>query len=197
MLNQKYYVVVPYYPEDLGQNEFDKEEIKNLAFSELYTRCQSIIRTLSGCEVGGRILTSNELADLLYVAYNRDEQETFGLDKALQAGFDELYSTAPDVLDKKMRELDKQIEHEAFEKANQKVQEAQSAKEKEYKKKENNMDDLIDNLAKLIIKNNANNVGRAVAEDAIKRIDDETNEKGGSKSDVKEKTKRRRTSKTA
>lgn len=197
VLNQKYYVVVPYYPEDLGQNEFDKEEIKNLAFSELYTRCQSIIRTLSGCEVGGRILTSNELADLLYVAYNRDEQETFGLDKALQAGFDELYSTAPDVLDKKMRELDKQIEREAFEKANQKVQEAQSAKEKEYKKKENNMDDLIDNLAKLIIKNNANNVGRAVAEDAIKRIDDETNEKGGSKSDVKEKTKRRRTSKTA
>ena len=197
VLNQKYYIIVPYYPEDLGQNEFDKEEIKNMAFSELYTRCQSIIRTLSGCEVGGKILTSNELADLLYVAYNRDEQETFGLDKALQAGFDELYSTAPDVLDKKMKELDKQIEREAFEKANQKVQEAQSAKEKAYKKKEKNMDDLIDNLAKLIIKNNANNVGRAIAEDAIKRIDDETNEKGGSKSDVKEKAKRRRTSKTA
>ena len=197
VLNQKYYIIVPYYPEDLGQNEFDKEEIKNLAFSELYTRCQSIIRTLSGCEVGGKILTSNELADLLYVAYNRDEQETFGLDKALQAGFDELYSTAPDVLDKKMRELAKQIEREAFEKANQKVQEAQSAKEKAYKKKENNMDELIDNLAKLIIKNNVNNVGRAVAQDAIKRIDDEANEKGGSESDVKEKTKRRRTTKTA
>ena len=27
------------------------------------------------------------------MAYNRDEAETFGLDKAIQAGFDEIYST--------------------------------------------------------------------------------------------------------
>ena len=40
VLNQKYYIVVPYFPEELGENDFDKEEIKNLAFSELYTRCQ-------------------------------------------------------------------------------------------------------------------------------------------------------------
>src|SRR5699024_5465090 len=109
VLNQKYYIIVPYYPEDLGQNNFDKEEIKNLAFSELYTKCQSMIRTLAACEVGGKILSSNELVDLLYVAYNRDEQETFGVDKALRAGYDELYSTAPDVLDKKMRALDAKI----------------------------------------------------------------------------------------
>lgn len=197
VLNQKYYVIVPYYPEDLGQNDFDKEEIKNLAFSELYTRCQSIIRTLSGCEVGGKILSSNELVDLLYVAYNRDESETFGLDKALQAGYDEMYSTAPDVLDKKMKELDKQIEREAYEKATEKVQEAQSAKEKALAKKENNMDELIDNLAKLIIKNSTNNIGKDIAEDAIRRVDKKTNEEGGTKEDVKEKTKRRRTTKTA
>ncbi len=193
VLNQKYYVIVPYYPEDLGQNDFDKEEIKNLAFSELYTRCQSIIRTLSGCEVGGKILTSNELIDLLYVAYNRDESETFGLDKALQAGYDEMYSTAPDVLDKKMRELDKEIEREAYQKATEKVQEAQSAKERALKKKENNMDELIDNLAKLIIKNSKDNIGRDVAEDAIRRVDEKQSEEGGTKEDVKEKTKRRRT----
>ena len=84
VLNQKYYIIVPYYPEELGQNDFDKEEIKNLAFSELYTRCQSIIATLAGCEVNGKILNSNELADLLYVAYNRDEQEIYGLEKALR-----------------------------------------------------------------------------------------------------------------
>lgn len=197
VLNQKYYVIVPYYPEDLGQNDFDKEEIKNLAFSELYTRCQSIIRTLSGCEVGGKILTSNELVDLLYVAYNRDESETFGLDKALQAGYDEMYSTAPDVLDKKMKELDKQIEREAYEKATEKVQEAQSAKEKALAKKENNMDELIDNLAKLIIKNSTNNIGKDIAEDAIRRVDEKTKEEGGTREDVKEKTKRRRTTKTA
>lgn len=197
VLNQKYYIIVPYYPEDLGQNDFDKEEIKNLAFSELYTRCQSVLRTLSGCEVSGKILSSNELVDLLYVAYNRDESETFGLDKALQAGFDELYSTAPDVLDKKMKELDRQIERDAYEKATEKVQEAQSAKERALKKKENNMDELIDNLAKLIIKNSKNNIGGDIAEDAIRRVDKKTKEEGGTKENVKEKTKRRRTTKTA
>lgn len=204
VLNQKYYIIVPYYPEELGQNDFDKEEIQNLAFSELYTRCQSVIRTLAGCEVGGKILTSNELIELLYVAYNRDEQETYGLEKALRAGYDELYSTAPDVLDKKMRNLDKRIEEEAFNKANEKVKEAQSAKERALSKKENNMDNLIDNLAKLIIEQNTAGIGYDVAQEAIKSIDEDKNkrtkqesDKGGTVENVKEKTKRRRTTKTA
>lgn len=194
VLNQKYYIVVPYYPDELGQNDFDKEEIQNLAFSELYTRCQSVIRTLSGCEVNGKILTSEELIELLYVAYNRDEQEVYGLDKALRAGYDELYSTAPDVLDKKMRTLDRKIEEEAFNKANQKVMEAQSAKEKALQKKENNMDNLIDNLAKLIIEQNTASVGYDVAQEAIKSIDqDKANraKQGGTEENVKTKTKRK------
>ncbi len=206
VLNQNYYIIVPYIPEDSGTDEFDKEEITNMAFSELYTRCQSIIRTLAGCEVNGRILISEELVELLYVAYNRDEQEVFGLDKALRAGYDELYSTGEDVLDKKMRILDEKIEEEAFNKANEKVIEAQSAKEKALQKKENNMDNLIDNLAKLIIEQNTDAVGYDVAQDAINSINEEKAERnakkkqskeGGTKEDGKEKTKRRRTTKTA
>ena len=202
VLNQKYYIIVPYYSDELGQNDFDDAEIKNLAFSELYTRCQSIIRTLSACEVNGKILTSNELVDLLYVAYNRDEQETFSLDKALMAGYDELYSTAPDVLDKKMKTLDQKIEQEAFNKAKTKVTEVQSAKEKALKKKESNMDNLIDDLAKLIIQENSQTVGYDVATEAIKDIEKEQksreeSKKGGAKDNVKEKTKRKRTTKSA
>ena len=200
VLNQKYYIIVPYYPEELGQNDFDKQEIQNLAFSELYTRAQSVIRTLAACDVNGKILTSNELVDLLYVAYNRDEQEVYGIDKALRAGYDELYSTAPDILDKKMRALDNQIEQEAFKKANEKVIEAQSAKEKALQRKENNMDNLIDNLAKIIIEQNANNIGRDIAQDAINSINEDKAKakenkvkEGGTEDNVKEKTKRRRT----
>lgn len=205
VLNQKYYIIVPYYPEELGQNDFDREEIKNYSFAELYTRCQSIIRTLAACSVNGKILNSNELVELLYVAYNRDEQETFGLDKALRAGYDELYSTAPDVLDKKMRTLDRKIEEEAFNKANEKVTEVQSAKEKALKRKENNMDNLIDDLAKLIIQQNTSTIGYDVAKDAIKSIDDEKEQKrpkkdnikeGGTEENAKEKTKKRRTTKS-
>ena len=201
VLNQKYYIVVPYYPEELGQNDFDKEEIKNLSFSELYTRCQSMIRTLAACEVNGKILTSNELVDLLYVAYNRDEQETFGIDKALKAGYDELYSTAPDVLDKKMRTLDAKIQEEAFNKANEKVIEAQSAKERALKRKENNMENLIAQMAELIIEQNRAMVGSDIANDAIERVREEKNKdkdnKGGTEENGKETKKRRRTTKTA
>ena len=200
VLNQKYYIIVPYYPEELGQNDFDKQEIQNLAFSELYTRAQSVIRTLAACDVNGKILTSNELVDLLYVAYNRDEQEVYGIDKALRAGYDELYSTAPDILDKKMRTLDSQIEQEAFKKANEKVIEAQSAKEKALQRKENNMDNLIDNLAKIIIEQNANNIGRDIAQDAINSINEDKAKakenkvkEGGTENKKKKKTKRRRT----
>ena len=201
VLNQKYYIVVPYFPEELGENDFDKEEIKNLAFSELYTRCQSIISTLSACDVGGKVLTSNELAELLYVAYNRDEQEAFGLDKALQAEYDELYSTAPDVLDKKMRELDRRIEEEAYNKANEKVIEAQSAKARALRRKEDTMENLISQMAQLIIEQNRMAVGNDIANDAINRVkqeraDNKQKEKGGTEDNVQEKTKKRR-SKTA
>lgn len=197
VLNQKYYIIVPYYPEDLGQNNFDKEEIKNMAFSELYTRCQSIASTLAGCEVNSKILTSNELVDLLYVAYNRDEEEVYGLDKALAARYDELYSTAPDVLDKKMNELNRRIEEEGFNKANEKVIEAQSAKERAFRRKEENMDDLIAQMAELIIEQNRAIVGSDIADDAINRVKEEKqqrkNKEGGTKANVQEKTKRRRT----
>lgn len=201
VLNQRYYIVVPYYPEELGQNDFDKEEIKNLAFSELYTRCQSILRTLSACEVNGKILNSNELIDLLYVAYNRDEQEVFGLNKALAARYDEMYSTAPDVLDKKMRALDAKIEEEAFNKANEKVIEAQSAKERALQRKERSMDSLVDRMAQLIIEQNRQMIGSDVADDAINRVKNEKNnenkQEGGTEDNDKETKKRRRKTKTA
>ena len=196
VLNQKYYIIVPYYPEDLGQNNFDKTELKNMSFSELYTRSQSILRTLAACGVNGKILNSDELVDLLYVAYNRDESEVYGLDKAIEAGYDELYSTAPDILDKKMRALDEKIEQEAFKKANEKVYEAKSDKQKELEKKANSMDNLIDRMAKLIIEQNRSMIGEDIASRATEKINQEKaarkNKEGGTKENGKEQTKGRK-----
>lgn len=173
VLNKKYYIVIPYYTSELGQNDFDKGEKKNLAFSELYTRAQSIIRTLSVCGINAGILDSNGLVDLLYVAYNRDDAEVYGLDKALKAGYDELYSTAPDVLDKKMRALDAKITQEAFVKANNAVVEAKSKKQKALERKENRMDDLIEQMAQLIIDENRAAIGNKVADEAQDVIKEE------------------------
>lgn len=200
VLNKKYYVVIPYFLEELGDNNFDKEEQRNMAFSELYTRAQSVVRTLGVCGINAKVMTSNELVELLYVAYNRDEAEVYGLDKALKAGYDELYTTAQDVVEKQMKALDKEIEEEALEKAKKKVTEARSEKQKALQEKKENKRDLIDELAKLIIEENTQIIGSDIAENAIEKIDNE-NEKekeGGTKDNVeKQKTKRTRKTKTA
>ncbi|MBO5413436.1 MAG: hypothetical protein J6A29_03955 [Clostridia bacterium] len=200
VLNKQYYIIVPYYPSELGANSFDKEEIQNIAFSELYTRAQSIVRTLSACGVTGKIMNSNELVELLYMAYNRDEAEIFGVDKILRMGYDELYSTAPDVLDKKSKELDRQIEEKAFKLAQQKVYEVKSEKQKRYETKVKSIDDLIDETAKMILDENEQQLGQEVTKKAKKKIDEDkekrtTKVKEGKQAD--EKVKKTRTRKTS
>lgn len=189
VLNKKYYIVIPYYPEDLGSNSFDKGEIKNLAFSELYTKSQSIIRTMAACEVGGRIMTSNDLVELLYTAYNRDEAEIFTVDRALRSGYDELYTTAPDVLDKKMKELNMEIEKQALSLVNDKVLQVKSKKQKEIEQKQSRFGELIRQRAEMILKQNAGYLGEDVSEEAIDMIKEEEKPKT---EEQEEKPKRKR-----
>lgn len=173
VLNKKYYIIVPFYAAELGGNDYDKAETKSLVFSEIYTRAQSLIRSISACGVRGKILRTNELIELLYMAYNRDEAETFGLAKAIQAGYDEVNSTAPDVLDKKMSEIDKYIDQKAFEKAQEMADRVLSEKEKAVLTREQNMNDLINEMAQAIIQANEQYIGKDVAEESIRRLNEE------------------------
>lgn len=184
ILNKKYYIIVPYYAAEAGNDKLDKKEIKEIAFSELYTRAQSLIRSISSCGVRGKILKSNELIELLYMAYNREEAETYGLDRAIKAEFNEMYSTAPDVLQKRMQELDQIIEEKAMEKAREKVNEVKSELAMQVEEKESNLDDLIAEMAKIIIKENEPYIGTEVKNKAIKKIEEENTKEGG-KEDVK------------
>ena len=181
ILNKKYYIIIPYYPEEASQGNFAKEEVRELAFSELYTRAQSIIRTLSVSGVMGRVLSSTELVDLLYVAYNRDDSETYGVDKAIRAGYNELYSTAQDYMEKKMKLLDDQIANEAMQLAVNKVNEVRSEKQRDYERKVETKEDIINNLAQLIISENEAMLGKDVAEKAKEKVGKEK------KSNVQEK----------
>ena len=170
VLNKQYYIITSYYPSDLGNTNFDKEEIKNIAFSELYTRCQSIIGALFASGVVGKILDSNSLVELLYMAYNRDEAEVFGLDKALAAGYEELYSTAPEVIEKRIMALDKEIEVKAIEKAEDTVAKVRTARERRLEERHMKMEDIVDEMAKLIIQENQAYIGQEVAKEAIDDI---------------------------
>ena len=192
ILNKKYYLVIPYYSAEAANDNLDKAELEGIAFSELYTRAQSLIRSISICGVRGKILKSNELIELLYMAYNRDEAETFGLDKAMKAGYDEIYVTAPNVLKKKMAEIDKMIEDRAVKMANMKVDEAKTELERQVEEKENNMDDLIAQMAKIIIQENEQYLGTELTDRAIEKIDYENTKEGGNPNDKRKTTRGRK-----
>lgn len=114
ILQQKTYVIVSYFPSEYGDiSKYSKEEINDIAFSELYTRCQSLIRTLASAEVTGKVLSSEELGELLYIAYNRDEAEKYTIKNALDSDYSRLYSTAKDVMDERKKKIEQQIERNA------------------------------------------------------------------------------------
>lgn len=190
VLRKHYYIIVPYYASEIDNDLLDPEEKRNMIFAELYTRAQSIIRTLFACSMKCRILNSYEIADLLYVAYNRDESEVYGIDRALKAGYNELYSTAQDIVDKKIAALDQKIEQDALKLAVEKVEEVKSEKQKRLAKKEKSFEELVKEMAKQMLKDNQSILGQEVAKEAINKIE-ETKEEGGKKDEEKQ-TKRTR-----
>lgn len=124
MLQRKYYVLISYYKSEITATEkFSKEEYEELCFRELYTRAQGIISSLGTCSVSGRILNSNELAELIYISYNRDDQKTMDIKRALESGFYRLYTTSPDVMAKKRQMLDEEIKREAARRVEEAIQE--------------------------------------------------------------------------
>ena len=187
VLRKHYYIVVPYYSAEIGTDLLDEEEKKAMIFSELYTRAQSLIRALFSCEMKCKILNSNELVELLYIAYNRDESEIYSVDKAIKAGYSELYSTAPDVLDKRMKAIDKQIEENAVQLARDAIDEVRAEKERKIKKKEKQFDELVRQMAEALLEDNKKYVGKEVTDKAIKKVN--KTEEGGE--DDGQKTKKR------
>lgn len=142
------------------------------------------------------------------MAYNRDEAEVFGFDKAMAAGYDELYSTAPEIIEKKIAALDKEIEEKAIERAEDTVEQVRTARERKLAERQVKMEDIIDEMAKMIIQENEAYIGKEVAKESIdeltksrkKRNTKEEKEEKEEKADVKKETKvktTRRKAKTA
>ncbi len=174
ILTKQYYIILSYYSEESSNSNYSEDEISGMAFSELYTRAQTTINLMSVCGVAGKILDSYELAELLYSAYNRDEAETYELKKAINSGYDSLYVTAPDVLEKRKRELDKQIEIDAINMANKVVDEVnhETELEKEVRKREEEYNEMVARMAELVLENNQDILGKSVVNKAKQKVND-------------------------
>lgn len=114
LLQRKFFVLVSYNTSEINAvDKFKKDEVIEMCSTELLTRCKGIISALSSCSVSGEILDSNELADLLYSAYNRDDKSLMSVKEAIEGGMLRLYSTSEDAFERKEEQLDEYLKNQA------------------------------------------------------------------------------------
>lgn len=177
VLQQKTYVIIPYFPSEFGQiGNYSKEEIDNICFSELYTRSQTIIRSLVTSGVTGKILDSEELSELLYVAYNRDEADLLQFSKSLDAQFNSLYSTGKDVLEKKKEMLEEKIEQQAVDLVSESILLA----DKQIIEKQRELEKAIKNRALELAEEYKNQMTKDLYQGTVKQINKKTTRKKAS-----------------
>lgn len=118
MLQRNFYVLVSYYKSEItGVSNFREDEILDLCYNELFTRVNNIMSGLAMSSVSGEVLKSNDIAELLYSSYNRDDHNIIKVRDALDSGFYRLYSTSEDAITKKNKMLLESIRKEAEYKA--------------------------------------------------------------------------------
>ena len=195
---KQYYIVIPYYTEEItSAGDFDKREIGSMAFSELYTKAQSIVSGLSSCDVRGKILNSQELVELLYIAYNREQYDIYDFEEYMnKSGYQSLYSISQDILQKRMIAINEEIEL----KANQKAVDAfefandEMKRRREFlKEKEASMKEFIKKRAEEIVDENSEIMGREMTrltKEKLNQMDEKEKEKEAEKTAPKKKVRK-------
>lgn len=116
VLERKNYVIVSFYKSEIGNNvqEMSEEEVEDKAYRELITRCKGLMEALSSAMVSTRILNSEELIELLFVAYNRDDTEYIDIEDQMNADYDDFYKVSKDVYLKEKEIIERKIEQDAM-----------------------------------------------------------------------------------
>ena len=182
LTTKEYYIVVPYYTDEItSAGDYDKREISSMAFSELYTRAQSLVSALTECEVRGHIMTSYELVELLFVAYNREQHDIYDFEEYMnQSGFQSFYSVSEDVLEKRIQALDEEILKKANEKALDAykiVSNRTKERMKRIEERERRMQEYIDATADEILENEKGAIGSYMVNEAKQEVRNMTEEK--------------------
>lgn len=165
ILQRKFYIVLSYNKDEItSTTDFSEQELYNICYRELYTRAQSLISALMGCSVAGKVLTSNELAELLYISYNRDDEKLLDIKTALDSGFYRLYSTSKDVFEKKEEAMQREVEEEA----KRRVQDA--IKEVLQNQEEKTPDELIEEYEERVDKEALNIIDQSDTPKEAKKI---------------------------
>ena len=163
VLEQKTFIVVSYYMEELGQRaeKYTQEEKESIIFSELFTRCNNISNALRGSSISSRVLNSEELVELLFNAFNRDELENINLKNYLENEADKLYTTSQE-----------EINIQGIELATQSITKADKKRKKEIEELEKNKKEKIKEKAKVTLEQYKSSFEEKLYKDAQKIIDE-------------------------
>lgn len=174
VLEQKTYIILSYYAEELGQRgeNYTQEERESIIFSELFTRCNNISNALRSSSISSRVLNSEELVELLFNAFNRDELENINLKNYLENEADKLYTTSQDVLNKRKKMLQEEINIQGIELATQSITKADKKRKKEIEELEKNKNEKIKEKAKVTLEQYKSSFEENLYKDAQNIIDE-------------------------
>ncbi len=180
ILQRKFYIVFSYYKSEVTSvSEFSNDEIYEICHRELYTRAQSIISALTSCSVTSKILNSNELAELLFISYNRDDEKLINISTSLESGFYRLYSTSQDVYEKKEELIQQEIQEEATKRVQEAIRQTlRSAIVKSDDEIEEEFEENTDRQALEIIRNadiddaSKQNLTKIIAENHVRGVEE-------------------------
>jgi len=123
MLERRYYIAVSHIYNDSKFKEqlTEKEKLSN-AFFDIENKASSLISALQRAKLSGKLLTGEEIAELLYISYNKADSEHYKFENALKSKFSHLYTTAEPVERKAMKRRLEDLQKEEV-KLNQEIDE--------------------------------------------------------------------------
>lgn len=173
VLHQKSYVVVSYYTSEMGPkiNNYSKDEIQDMVFEELFTRCSTLSSALMSSGVTSRVLNSEELIELLFNAYNRDATEFISIENQIESEYDALYSTAKEVIEKRKEKLQEEISLDAINLATSAIVKASKKRKAEIEAIEKTRSKKVKEEAKKYVESYRDRLDQKIFETAMENLD--------------------------
>ena len=175
VLHQKAYVAVSYFVSEIGPkaSNYSKDEIQDMVFEELFTRCSNLSSALLSSGVSSRVMNSEELIELLFNGYNRDASEFMTIENHIEAEYDALYSTAKEVLEKRKEKLEEEISLEAINLATSSIIQASKKRRAELEAEKKKKSTKVKKAAKEYIESYRDKLDQVIYETALKDVEDE------------------------
>lgn len=174
VLHQKSYVAVSYFTSEIGPkiSNYSKDEIQDIVFEELFTRCSNLSSALMSSGVSSRVMNSEELIELLFNGYNRDASEFMSIENHIDAEYDALYSTAKEVLEKRKEKLEEEISIDAIDLATSSIVKASKKRRAELDEMRKNKNAKVKEAAKEYVESYRDKLDKVIYETALKNVDE-------------------------